>query len=789
MLKNHLTIAWRGLLKNKGYLLINVLGLALALTVSVLMLLWVYDEYRMDGFHANEDRLYHVKRTIPLEGGVLDVYPGISYPFLKAAKENFAEVESYIILGAEFEDNLRIGDTDLRARGSYTNASFFSGFSYPILLGDASQLDLRPDAIVISESLAFRIWGEQWKTAALGKPIEILDNGLFTVAAVFEDLGSHSSLQGEFYYSFEHFLNANAWLSEWGNNGFHGVLMLSDGANPEELGTKLQNMLRAHIPGENKEGCFLRKYSENYLYNQFDEQARVSGGRIEYLRIFGIASVFLLLISCINFVNLSTAYASRRAGEIGVRKVVGARKSGLIGQFLTETALITLMAFGLAGLATWSLFPLVNTITGKILQENLSEPWVWTGLLGIFIATTLLSGFYPALIISSFRPVQALKGQQIQQQGSISFRKGLVVLQFAISILLIVSATVVRQQVDYIRSKDLGIARDHLISIHQDQAISNNITALQEELMKSTAIEGVTLAGPSPLNMGASSSGLSWPGKTTEQENIEFSLLWTAHTFPGVFEVPMVEGTYYREVLTDSIHLVINERAAEIIGMEDPVGKTVNLWGKPRQILGVLKDFHNQSLHESIHPAVFMLDPENAGRMYIRMKNGRTAEALDHTEAVFASLIPDLPLHYEFLDEEYAAQYRSETLTGKITWYFALISIIISCLGLFGLAAFMARQRTKEIGIRKVLGANTEQIALLLSKDFLPLVLWSLLFASPIAYLVVQNWLGGFEYKVNLSVWVFLTAGIIAVLVSLATTSVQAIRAALADPVKSLKAE
>lgn len=789
MLKTNLKIAWRNLIKNKGYFGINILGLSVALTVSFLMLLWVYDEYSMDKFHENDSRLFYVKRTIPLPDGVFDVYNGISYPLLKTATEELPEIEKYVTLGGSFEDNLRIGNTDYRAQGAYTNASFFSAFSFPVLVGDISQLDKKPEAMAISERLARRIWGANWVSQAIGSAIEILDNGIFTIEAVYKDFPKHSSIQNDFYYSFDHFLNANDWMQEWGNNGMNGVFLLRPDADIEAVSGKLQKLFQANIEGENKEGCFLQKFSEDYLYNQFNEQARVSGGRIDYVRIFAIAAIFLLLISCINFVNLSTAYATKRAGEIGVRKVVGARKSILIRQFLTETTLITFISFVVAALVCWLLFPFVDMLTGKTLETNLWQTSIWASILVLFLATTLLSGIYPAIVIASFNPIEALKGKGHEKRNTITLRKGLVVLQFGISILLIVSALIVRQQIDYINKKDLGITRDHLLSVHQDQKLTEKYEVLRNELLTSDAITEVTLAGPSPLDMFASSSGLIWPGKTEEQGNIEFALLWTAYNFPEVFDIPIARGEYFKEGTVDTLNIVLNERAAEIIGMEDPVGKTVRLWGKERQIVGVLKDFHNRSLHEPIQPSLFLLDPKNAGAMFVKLKAGETIEGLDHMEAVFAGILPDVPLYYEFLDQEYAAKYRSEMLTGTITYYFALISILISCLGLFGLAAFMAKQRTKEIGIRKVLGANVENITILLSADFLKLVIIALLLASPVAYYFTASWLKGFAYKIDISWWVFLIAGLLAILISLATTSFQAIKAAIANPVKSLRTE
>ncbi|WP_420320825.1 FtsX-like permease family protein [Flagellimonas sp.] len=790
MFKNYLKTAWRTLLKNKVYLFINTIGLSIAIAVSFLMLLWVFDEYGMNKFHEKDDQLFLVKRTIPLEEGVLDVYDGISYPLLKTAKEKFPEIEDYITLGATFDDNLRIENTDFRAPGAFTNAAFFKSFSFPVLLGDINTLDDKPEAIAISERLAQRFWGEEWPQKALGSPVHIYDIGDFAVEAVYQNFPAQSSLQNDFYYGFQHHLNQNDWMLEWGNNGMQGAFLLRKDADAIAVAKKVEHLFKENITGEFKEGILMQKFSENYLYNRFDEQAQVVGGRVEYVRIFTLAAIFLLVISCINFINLSTAYATKRSGEIGVRKVVGAKKNMLVGQFFMETSIITSLAFLMGLFISMLLLPSINTLTGKQLALDITSPQLWLIVLGVFAFTTLLSGAYPSLIISSFKPIEALKGVGKEQKNTISLRKGLVVLQFSLSILLIISALVIQNQIDYVNQKDLGIAKDHIISIHQDQVITEKYQALKNELLASSGIEDVTLVGPSPLETPASSSGLVWPGKTQEQENIEFALLWTAHNFPTAFDIPMHDGDYYREGTQDTLNLVINEAAANLMELgENPIGKTIQFWGGQRTIIGVLKDFHNRSFYEPIQPAVFMLAPENAGTLFIKLDGSKTEEGLASVQTVFEKVLPDTPLHYDFLDEEYAANYRTEMLTGTLARYFAIISILLSCLGLFGLATFMAKQRTKEIGIRKVLGASINNITVLISKDFLKLIALAIVIASPLAYYFMNEWLSDFAYRINIPAWAFGLAGGLTLLVTLLTIGFQAIKSAMANPVNSLRTE
>jgi ABC-type antimicrobial peptide transport system permease subunit len=352
-----------------------------------------------------------------------------------------------------------------------------------------------------------------------------------------------------------------------------------------------------------------------------------------------------------------------------------------------------------------------------------------------------------------------------------------------------VAAVIVRQQINYINQKDLGIAREHLAYIHQDQKVTQKYEVLRQQLLQADGIEAITVAGPSPLNMVASSSGVHWPGKAEDQSNIEFALLWSAYNFPEVFDIPLSAGRYYNKASKDTINILVNERALEIMGITDPLGKTIEVWGAQRQIIGVLKDFHNRSLYEPIQPAVFFLDQDNAGMMFVKFRGDKTAEALASLEEVFTTLLPDVPLHYDFLDQEYAARYTSELMTGSLASYFAIISIFISCLGLFGLATFVAKQRTKEIGIRKVLGASLGSITRLITRDFLKLVALAFLIASPLAWYLMHGWLQGFAYKIDFEWWVFVLAGLLAVTIAMITISFQAVKAGMADPVKSLRTE
>jgi ABC-type antimicrobial peptide transport system permease subunit len=789
MIKNYFKIAFRNLYKDRSYSLINIVGLSISLSVSLLMLLWVQDEWSTDKFHEYGDRIYRVKRTIPLEGGVYDVYNGIPFPLLEKAQKELPEVEKFVTLGASFEENLQKDEQVLRATGSFANTGYFEAFSFPIIQGDITQLDKKINAIAISKGLAEKFFGNTWKQTALGQTIHIHDNGDYLVEAIYADFPVNSSIKNEFYYSFQGHLSQNDWMLDIGNSGMQGAILLAKSVDVELVKKKIDEIYKSHQEGDLKEGIIVQKFADAYLFGNYDEQAQVSGGRIEYVRTFGIAALLLLLISCINFVNLATARASKRAKEVGVRKTIGASKGTLVIQFMVEAGMITIISVFVAYLLAEALLPTVATMTEKMLYFDFTQPIFWMGILGIIVVTALLSGAYPAFVLSSFRPINALKNKVKQGTQTISFRKALVVLQFVLALLLIVGAFVVKEQVEYVMNKNLGISKDHILTIHQDEALTEKYDVLKNDLLSKEGITGVTLAGPDPLNMQASTGGVSWPGKNLES-HAEFQILWTAGNFPEVFDVQLVAGRYYREdAIMDTSSIVLNERAIEIMQLDDPVGKKITWWGDQREIIGVIKDFHNRPLYEKIEPTGFLLDPENAGQVFVKTAPGKMTEAISSLQSSFAKVLPELPLHFDFVDEQYAKKYKSESLTSRLANYFALISILVSCLGLLGLATFMAEQKTKEIGIRKVLGATTLSIIGLLSKDFIKLVIVALLISVPVSYFFMTSWLQNFAYSIDIQWWFFALSGLIAVMVAVLTVGMQSIRAAVANPIKSLQSE
>ncbi len=788
---NYCKIAARNLFKQKGYSLINIAGLTIALSVTLLMLLWVQDEWSTDKFHSNSDRLFLLKRTIPLDAGKVDIYRGVPYPLLMAAQNELPEVEKFIPLGQSSEMTLKRGKQIFRTQGTFANVGYFESFSFPILAGDISELGEKKEAIAISETLANKFFGNIWQSTAIGETITISNVGDFLVTAVYKDFPPNSSIQQDFIYTIDNFIKRNNWVLDWGNSGMQGALLLAEGANPTDVAQKIEKLYLAKQQGTFKEGCILQKFGDGYLYGQFDDQANVIGGRIEYVQMFSIAALLLLIISCINFVNLATARASKRAKEVGVRKTIGAGKNSLITQFMVEAGLITVISVGLGIFLAQKALPNVQLITEKMLHFDYSSPMFWASIFIVIILTTLLSGAYPAFVLSSFRPIAVLKGKIPSQSGSIGLRKGLVIIQFVLALLLVVGAFVIKEQVQYIQNKNLGINKDNLMMIEKEELISAKYEALKNELLQAEGIENLTLAGPrSPIDMQASTGGVSWEGKKEEDGHQEFQIFWTEPNFLDVFDITLAEGRFYREGATqDTNSIVLNKKAIEVMGLTDPIGKTIQWWRKPRQIIGVIEDFHNQSLYDEIQPLGILLDPENASSLFVKAKAGEVKTAVASLQSVFNKVVPEVYLHYNFVDTEYQQQYKSEVLTGTLANYFAIISILIACLGLLGLSTFLAEQKSKEIGIRKVLGASIGNLIGLLSKDFLLLVGAGLLIGIPVSWYLLNGWLTNFAYTIELKWWMFAIPVVIAIIIAGLTIGIQAVRAALNNPIDALTSE
>ncbi len=789
MLRNYLKIAWRNLIRNKTFSAINILGLALGMASSLLIFLWIRDELSVGKLYENSANLYRVMENEIADGRIVtdEDTPGILADELK---RQFPEVQYAAGLSAKQGHVLMVGDNVSRQTGCYAGADWFRIYSIPLLAGTAATALNAPNNLAISRKVAEAYFGTAQK--ALGKSIRFDNETDYQVTAVFENLPVHSLEQYDFLLNWNNFLKQNTWLTGWENGGPDTRLALRPGSDPAKVNARLKRFLK----GRNKDisatfdiQLFLQPETEAYLYANFKNGQR-DGGRIEYVRLFTLVAVFLLLIAGINFMNLATARSAKRAREVGVRKVIGAERASLIGQFMGEALLLTTLALVLALVVVGGLLPLFNELTEKQLTLPLNQPAFWALLIGLLITTSALAGSYPALFLSALSPVRVLKGTLRFGASAQLVRRGLVVFQFVLSMLMIVETVVVYRQLHYIQTKNLGYDRENLINIPGSGEVAKNYRTFKQELLRLSGIQGVTHSVSDPLQNGSTTDGVFWPGKDPGLA-IQFNNTVVGYEYTKTMKIKVLRGhDFSPDFGTDTTNYLINQAAAKRIGYKEPVGQPLRFGTHPGKIVGLIEDFHFNSLHVAIRPLIIRLGetwwPNN---ILVRTQPGQTKQALVSIEALWRKLNPKLPFTYSFVDTDYQKLYKSETVVGTLATLFAGLAIFIACLGLFGLAAFTAEQRTKEIGVRKVLGASVASIVRLLSQDFLKLVVIAILVATPVAWYAMNQWLQGFAYKVDISWWVFALSGLLAVGIALLTVSYQSIKAALMNPVKSLRSD
>lgn len=789
MLRNYLKIAWRNLIRNKTFSALNILGLALGMACSLLIFLWIHDELSVDAYHANGPQLYRVMERQFYDGIVEAKYktPGLLSDELKKQFPEVVYAANYTPWDARL--TFAVGDKINKEVGHWAGADWFKMFSIPLLAGTPETALNSPVSLAISRKVAETYFGNP--AMALGKSIRIDNSTDYQVTAVFENLPDASSEKYDFLLNWYDGLTHHPWMSEWGNNGPYTHIQLRADANVANVEAKLLYFLKNYnknLDAKFDIHLFLQPYEEAYLHSNF-KNGQPDGGRIEYVRLFSVVAVFLLLIACINFMNLATARSVKRAREVGVRKVVGAMRSSLIGQFVGEALLLTFLALLITLGLVFGLLPAFNQLTGKHISFPANQPLFWLAVLGMSFFTGLVAGSYPALFLSSLSPVRVLKGSLQFGSGAKFFRQGLVVFQFVLSMLLIVGTIVVYRQVNYVQSKNLGYDRQNLVTVPAEGDLAKSYETFKQEIKRMPGVENVSYMFEAPTGIGSSTGGVSWTGKDPNV-NIQFTQTSVGYDFIKTLKIKVAGREFSKDYGTDSSNYVINQAAVKRIGYENPVGQPLTMGGRPGKIIGVMEDFHFQSLHEPIQPLILKFDPgADQKTILVRTQPGQTKQALASLEALCKRLNPKFPFTYQFVDEEYQKLYKSETVVGSLANYFAALAIFISCLGLFGLATFTAEQRTKEIGVRKVLGASVASIVTLLSKDFLKLVLIAIVIASPLAWYAMHRWLQDFAYKIDIEGWVFALAGLLAVGIALLTVSFQSVKAALMNPVKSLRSE
>lgn len=787
MVKNYFLIAFRNIIKNKLFSLVNILGLTFGMGSALLIFLWVNDELSVDKFHPKVDRLYRVMENQTYSGGKIFTFAATPGPMAPFIKEKFPEIEMASRFTWSETGLFQVGDKSFKESGRYADADFLQMFGYELISGDPTTALKGKDGIVITEQMAKKFFGNE---DPIGKTIAFNTTESFQVKAVLKDFTSQSSLRLEFILPFDYYFDKNKqWLDQWGNNNIRTFLLLAEGTDPVAFEAKLKGEVKLHNEESNVE-LFIQPFGEAYLNSEF-ENGVLTGGRIVYVRIFFIVAIFVLIIACINFMNLSTAQASKRAKEVGLRKVIGAVPKQVFRQFMGESFLTVVIAAVLAIGLAYVTIPFFNVLTGKNLGLNMLD----AKIIGIFIAmivfTAMLAGSYPALFISDFKPVQVLKGQLKSGKRAAFFRKTLVVVQFSFSIILIVSTTVVYRQLTYMQDKDIGFDRNNLMYVWMEGDLGEHYETARNRLVAMPGIEAVSMATQLPIDVGNSTSNVNWEGKDPEQD-VLFSNIDVDYEFIETMKMRISEGRGFdRNFISDTSGYIINEKAAEKMAFTDgTAGKDLTMWGRKGKIVGVVKDFNFGSLHNEIEPFIMRIPPRiRFGLVMVRAKEGETAQALSSFQSVYKEYAPAYPFNAVFLNSDWDEMYKAEGQRGKVFNVLAGLSIFISCLGLFGLSAFSAERRIKELGIRKVMGASIPGLLQLMSREFTVLVIIAGVIGCPVAWYLMNNWLETYPYHIEVG-WVTLAAAIFAcLLVSLLTIIYHSLRATMVNPAHSLRYE
>ncbi len=793
MFRIYLKTAWRNLIKQKAISAIHLAGLSVGIAVTLLLGLWVWDELSFNRSFKNYDRIAQVEQNVNNNGEVQTWSP-TPYPLAAELRKNYSSDFKHVVLSTGAGKHLlAAGDKKMRSPGMFVEADGPVMFSLHMLQGDINGLQ-DPSSVLISASAAKAYFGD---ANPLQKIIKVDNHIDVKVAGVFNDLPENTSFAGlAFMASWQLYFNNTDWVKNspepWRPNAFTTWVQLADNADLDHVSLKIKDAKMRNLSGalvKQKPVLFLHPMAKWHLYEDFKNGIN-TGGSIQYVRMFSIIGIFVLLLACINFMNLSTARSEKRAREVGVRKAIGSARLQLIAQFFMESALYVIMAFALALIWVLLGLPLFNQLAEKQITLPWKQPMFWLIALGLCALIAFIAGSYPALYLSSFKPVKVLKGAFKADLLSAAPRKVLVTVQFSVSVILIIGTVVVFKQIQYAKNRPIGYDNNSLVSVPASIAVQQHFDAVESELRNRHAISAMSLAGAPPTEIFSTSSGFAWPGKDPDM-NVDFQTNDVSSNYGKTIGWEFAAGRdFSKNSATDSTAAIINETAAKFMGLKNAVGQTITADGRPINIIGVVKDMVVQSPFEPIKPTIYGLSAYPGGVVLLKLNpNADAATALKQIETVFKTYNPEGLFEYQFVDDQYAQKFSSGQRIGKLSFVFAALAIFISCLGMFGMATFMAEQRFKEIGIRKVLGASVAQVWLLLSKEFIAIAVGALIIASPIAYYVMHQWLQNFYYRSAISWWIFAIAGISITFITLITVSYQSIQAALANPVKTLKNE
>ncbi|MGJ1325187.1 ABC transporter permease [Sphingobacterium faecium] len=786
MIRNNFKIAWRNLLKSKGYATINIIGLAIGMAAVLMIAIWVQNQSQFDNFYSNKDNLYRVWNKYEDVGqiGMSNITSGPASVTLKA---EYPEVEHAARVYWNVDRLLSFDENKIKSKGTEVDPSFMEMFDFKLLKGNRSQVLSGPQNIILTESLSKKIFGD---TDPLNKTL-ILDNKEpYQVSGIIADLPSNTDF--DFNYLIP-LTKADNYSPNWNTSTFMTYIQLKDGTDVDAFNKKLKNIIAKKTNNELKGSLFLYPLSKMHLYSKFEQGVPV-GGKIDQVKLVAGLGFLILLIACINFVNLSTARSQKRAKEVAVRKVVGAQRTSLIAQFLTESVLLSFIAGILSIGLTFLALPFFNKILDKPLVFSITDPIIWVSLVGFILLTGVFAGLYPAFVLSSFKPIRSLKVFGKSKKLALNFREVLVVFQFGIALILIIATLIVRSQIEYAGKRDIGYSPSQLIEIPMEGDMTKNYKVIKSELINKNIAHAVTRTGWSITRNASNSSGnFSWEGATPEQgKKIVFNIGKAESDFVKTLGLKVLEGRDidFERLASDSLSVLVNEAAIKEMKLKNPIGSILKWGSNTFTIVGVINDYINDSPYSPVTPLLIYPAKEWMLNMVVRTNPSLPIDHnLKQMEEILKKFNPAYPFEYKFVDQQFATKFKEQQQTAQLALIFSGLAIFISCLGLLGLASYIAELRTKEIGIRKVLGASVTGITAMLSRDFVKLVLIAILLASPIAWWTMNKWLEDFSYRIEIQWWIFAVAGIAALTIAILTVSTQAIRAANTNPVKTLRDE
>ncbi|WP_143310522.1 ABC transporter permease [Chitinophaga vietnamensis] len=792
MFRNYFKTTFRNLWKNKSYSFLNIFGLSIGIVCAAMVLLWVEDEVTFNNNHLKKDHLYLVQAHWFFDGSK-STFSSTCGPMAAAMR---AEIPGVVNTCRSNEYNLGMlfanGKDRQYANGRFIDSSVFSMFTLPFLEGNPHTAFQQVNSIVLSQTGAKKIFGTDHQV--VGRTLTMDNKYAYTVTGLMKDLPENSSMRMDWMAPFDGYRQFNNSLDDWSSNGINTFVELSPTADVAKIDRTLFNYIQQRVP-KAVNHAFLFPMNDWRLRDNFVDGVQ-TGGRITFVKLFSTIAWIILLVACINFMNLATARSEQRAREVGVRKVLGAGKGKLVTQFIGESMIMSLLATMLAVLIITLLMPVFNTLTEKHLSLGLDRPTHIAGLLALTIICGLIAGSYPAMYLSSFQPIAILKGFKLKNGSATMIRKGLVIAQFSVSIILIIATVIIYQQIQHVKSRDLGFNKDRLLSIDIKGDAVAHFPMIKQELLNTNIVSNAALTDYSALYAGNSTSGFRWKGKPANS-NVLVSIRMVSHEYMRTAGLQIIDGSDFQPHNdNDTSTVIVTESFAKIISKGSVIGENLEIASPYGQgmltlrIAGVVKDYVYGNMYGTPSPVVFFPILGETNKIYARIKPGIPLdEAVKKIGEVMQRDNPDYPFTYAFVDDQFNHLFQDEMLIDKLSRIFAGLTIIISCLGLFGLAAYTAERRTKEIGIRKTLGASVANITAMLSADFLKLVCFSMLIAFPLAWWAMSRWLQQYPYRTQIHMWVFLLAGILAIIITLLTISYQSIRAALTDPVKSLKTE